>query len=250
MVLIGFTKSWHWCSYVFYYFLWYWNFGLEWGWCCNIFLSNLLKTFFKLLFCWNRLYISLGILSDIFSDILSDIFKLYPQHAHKIDPFFHLPSIRPRFPFYRGKPGDTTGDHNGIKTRKATTGKWETVGLCWVNGKNGLYFILYQTCVFDLCIYVLFADFLWLVLTKQFFWYLLWPCNWKSKRHPQDIQKTSKRHPKGTQNISRRHPKDRNWSLYKIQKWILLIFRSQTGFSLQNAILSGITFEGGFEPSF
>ena len=27
-------NSWHLCSYVFYHFPWYWNFGIEWYWCC------------------------------------------------------------------------------------------------------------------------------------------------------------------------------------------------------------------------
>ena len=70
-----------------------------------------------------------------------------------------------------------------------------------------------------------------------------------SRRCPRDIQKMSKRHPKDIQKPSKRHPKDGNRSPYKIKLWILVIFRPQRRFSLQNPYVSGITFEGVFEPS-
>ena len=46
------------------------------------------------------------------------------------------------------------------------------------------------------------------------------------------------------------HDKKQKPGLCKIQRWFLLIFRPQTKVSLQNPIVSGMTFEGVFEPSF
>ena len=61
------------------------------------------------------------------------------------------------------------------------------------------------------------------------------------------LQKIAKRHPR---DIQKKYPKDGNWSAYKIQVWILVIFRPQRRFSLQNPFVSGIIFEDVFEPSF
>ena len=46
------------------------------------------------------------------------------------------------------------------------------------------------------------------------------------------------------------HDKKQKPGLCKIQRWFLLIFRPQTKVFLQNPIVSGMTFEGVFEPSF
>ena len=117
LVSIGFTKSCHWCSYIFHHFLWCWNFGIEWYCRYNRFrLSNLLKPFF-----WTLFFVEA---SKKYSDIS------YPKDAHKIEICFSI---------YRAT-GLSPGSKPGAERTRSPEAercwtKWEIVGLCWANGK-------------------------------------------------------------------------------------------------------------------
>ena len=127
-------------------FLWYWNFGIEWYWCCNVFCLSywnhfLLKPSNPLAF---YLTFSLKNILTCYLTSSNHIQKLHTKCTH----FFHLPSINSTFLIFplrspcparrapqRGPAGfdgfesrSSKGDHNGANTMKNgrfMLGKWE-----------------------------------------------------------------------------------------------------------------------------
>ena len=148
MVLIGFTKSWHWCSYVFYYFLWYWNFGLEWGWCCNIFFFLICWTLFSN-FCFaETVYISL--LHTIWH-----IFRHFIWHLQIVSttcsqnrPFFPFTQHKATVPVLPGQAGWYHGGPQRYKNEDGHNGKMRNGGSMLSKWKKwSIFYIISNMCI-------------------------------------------------------------------------------------------------------